>query len=491
MEISVSIKSYVILERDSGKVLKSGVSESDLISEVDCLIESGLNISFLPEEAAAGSVSAGSIAVRFDGKSQIKPLHTIKAFMDDFNSRVTNRFNPKNVSTKDFTIKIDEAFDMDSVFSRLGSMERAGSKKKTEGTTFGIEDDNGNIMRVTVRAEQAKEFEEEVAKYIADIKMNLDGLPSPKEAKELSMAELLFNLKDKFDIIDVDFPKIPKDVIYNADKASVGAPTTPTETDDGMPAEDMADEFEDSGEPLDLTDFEEDGESSEGEAEFGDTEGDEMFDDESVEDFVEEPESDESSILTKVIDMLKAQAESDIERAKAEAEKARAEQARYTAQATQNAIKDEEEALRYEVEMEEQKRREKEAQKRIDMAKHRISKTMSASSGAFSESFAGVESTRSVMNDKRAIMLRWRPEPDDTPERIAEKRAMQQEELRIWAARMRMARRAESIDAKNKRSETEQNKKEQNVRQPQDSDATAPQTRMDGQQAQPQAKKGF
>lgn len=477
--------SYSIIESHTKKILKTKVSEADLVSTLDTYINEGVNASFIEETASAGAVSAGAIAINMSGDSGGSNMQTLKKFMDDFNSRVKNKFSPKTLSKRDFVLTINEEFDMQSVFSRLSSMEKSGSKKKTEGTTFGIEDDDGNIMRVTVRADQAQDFETEVAKYIADIKMNLDGLPSPKEGQELSMAELLFTLKDRFDIIDVDFPKIPKDVIYNADKASVGAPTPPPMEmgDDETPLD--GENLDDLSEPLDLTDFEDE----EGEMPSGDEMGDEMDlgDDESVEDFPEEIEGEgsEGSILAKVIDMLKAQAESDIEKAKADAEKARAEQARYTAQATQATVRDQEELLRYEAEMEEQKRREKEAQKMADMAKHRISKTLSTTAG-LRESSTEIPSSRAMLRMKQDIINRYRTSPEDTQEEINKKRRLMNAELRVWQAKMRLSKESEQIDRQQQNKDRQQGR-EQDKQQPNDQQ----QGQQGQEQGQPNQQRGF
>jgi hypothetical protein len=255
------------------------------------------------------------------------------------------------------------------------------------------------------------------------------------------MAELLFNLKDKFDIIDVEFPKIPGDVIYNADKA-----TYKTDTGDGMGDMEQSpvgdDEFDPSA-PLDLSDLPPDEDGAEGmDAEGGEGDlGDEFTDDASVEDFPDDMAdtgSSESSILAKVIDMLKAQAESEVEKAKASAEQARAEQARYTAQATQFAIKDQEEQLRYELEMDEQKKKEKDARRMADMAKHKISKTMSSVNGMMSEADEGATPSL-VMRQRQLILQRFAIQPNDSVEVRAYKNKQRQAAMREWKAKYEQA----------------------------------------------------
>lgn len=459
---------YKLVDRATGIILAEQVSNEELNDLKETYQDIGYEVDLI-ETAAGGSTGASSIAVNLSGNTK-QPMQLMKSFMNNFNSKVKNRIQHKHKKYRDFFIKIDEAFDMESVFSRLASMEKAGQSKRTEGTTFGIEDDNGNIMKVTVRADQAEEFEQEVARYLADIKMNVENLPFSKTSKNISMAELLFNMKDKFDIIDVEFPKIPGDVIYNADKA-----TYKTGNMD-IGATDTEGEFEDNPmDPLDLTDFEEP-QSPEGETGDMDME-DELADAESVEDFPEETEgSTEGSILAKVIDMLKAQAESEVERAKAEAEKARAEQARYTAQATQFAMRDQEERLRYELEMEEQKKREREAKKMAELAKHRISKTLSLTSG-ISEADEGATPAM-VLRQRQAINARYAVQPTDTPEDRQYKAKQRAEAMREWTSRYRQALNKERYDRVKAEQEKRQGKQPADPRQ------------QKQQQQQPNAQQG-
>lgn len=448
---------YKLVDKATGIILAEQVSNEELNDLKETYQDIGYEVD-LVETAAGGSTGASSIAVNLSGDTK-QPMQLMKSFMNNFNSKVKNRIQHKHKKYRDFFIKIDEAFDMESVFSRLASMEKAGQSKRTEGTTFGIEDDNGNLMKVTVRADQAEEFEQEVARYLADIKTNVENLPASKTAKNISIAELLFNMKDKFDIIDVEFPKIPGDVIYNADKATyktgnmdIGAMGTEGKSEDNPM------------DPLDLTDFEE---PQSQKAAPGDTDmgtKDELADAESVEDFPEETEgSTEGSILAKVIDMLKAQAESEVERAKAEAEKARAEQARYTAQATQFAMKDQEEQLRYELEMEEQKKREKEAKKMAELAKHRISKTLSVTSG-ISEADEGATPAM-VMRQRQMINARYAVQPTDTPEDRQYKARQRAEAMREWTSRYRQALNKERYDRVKAEQEKRQGKQPADPRQ--------------------------
>lgn len=454
-------KKYKLIDDTNNIVLAESLDESDGAILKQEFQRIGRQASLI-EDAAAGATSATAIAVDMSG-GRSGNMSTIKQFMDEFNKRVVNT---KKKNGKDLFITVNEAFDIDSVFSRLSSMEKAGKPRKTEGTTFGIEDDNGNIMKVTVRADQSQEFEQEVARYLADIKTSVESFPSNRGSKDISMAELLFKMKDQFDIIDVEFPKIPSDVIYNADKASYDTGNSDMMPDDQMGAEspEGMENGEDLMEPLDLTDYEDTEGSAPEELPNGEEEPDMDADIEDLSE-PENMEDTEGSILTKVIDMLKSQAESEIERAKAEAEKARAEQARYTAQATQFAIKDQEEQLRYELEMEEQKKREKEAQKLADMTKHRLSKTMSAASG-IREADEGA-TPEMVMRQRQQISARYAILPTDSPEQRQYKALQKAEAMREWTSRYRQALNKSRFDKIMADKEAQQANKSQQQRNPQ------------------------
>jgi hypothetical protein len=187
------------------------------------------------------------------------------------------------------------------------------------------------------------------------------------DLKDISLAELLYKLKDLFDVRDVEFPSIPEDIIYNADETS----TTVSNDDVDIQDENVPpDEFDLEGESNFEDEFnpEEIGDETE--------EGEEIIDDESVEDFSEiEDESSTQSILMSIIDMLKSQAEEQKARHEAEAEKARAEQAEYSARAAEATLNNREELIAMQAEKNEQKSKEKEAKKQADLATYRYKKS--------------------------------------------------------------------------------------------------------------------
>lgn len=451
----------------------------------------------LNETAGGGATGAGGVAVRTDGPGiSGKQRRSLQDYLRKFQKRVVNRY--KFAPVTPFPIRLGEAFDLQDVLSRLRGIE-GKSVEPRDNVTYGVEDDEGNIMKVTVRKDQAAEFEAVLAHELADIEaFSVTG----EQGKDVSMAELLYNLKDKFDIIDVEFPKIPTDVVYNADQATVQPasqmPANDQVTDDQTNLDQGGDMGGDLGAPgmgdddlgpvangrdkLDLNDISGEGiDDLEGDAMGGESEpGDELTlepegDAEGVEGF-EEPPADEGSILDRVLDMLKAQAEAETAKANAEAEKYRADQAEYSARAAQATVAQQEELARMEADMEKQKAQEKQAKKLADIAKYRVQQT---SSFGVNESDSG-ETVALVRKLMAALPQKWEVFPNDDMATRAYKNQQQANEMRELQARMRSAR-AREIYAKQQR---EKGQQEQNPNQQQQ------QQNQRGQQQQPNGQQG-
>lgn len=460
----------------------------------------------LNETAGGGATGAGGVAVRTDGPGiSGKQRRSLQDYLRKFQKRVVNRY--KFAPVTPFPIRLGEAFDLQDVLSRLRGIE-GKSVEPRDNVTYGVEDDEGNIMKVTVRKDQAAEFEAVLAHELADIEaFSVTG----EQGKDVSMAELLYNLKDKFDIIDVEFPKIPTDVVYNADQATVQPasqmPANDQVTDDqtnldqdddmgmggdigapgGMEGDDLGpvangkdkmnlDDI--SGEGID--DLEGDAMGGEGSPEGdlgalepeGDAEGVEGF---------EEPPADEGSILDRVLDMLKAQAEAETAKANAEAEKYRADQAEYSARAAQATVAQQEELARMEADMEKQKNQEKQAKKLADIAKYRVQQT---SGFGVNESDSG-ETVALVRKLMAALPQKWEVYPTDDLETRSYKNQQQANEMRELQARMRSAR-AREIYAKQQR---EKGQQQQNPNQEQQQNGQQQQNQR-GQQQQPNGQQG-
>lgn len=338
----------------------------------------------LKETASAGSTGGGAIAtVPHRLGDDMRRRESLKGFLLRFYKGLSNKTNMKTV--KPYFTGIKEAYDLSDVVSQLKGLENSDVKDDNT-VTYGVEDDNGNIMKISVKRDQAKDFEYRLASDMADAKdSHMSGTTS-----KVSLAELLYDLKDEFNIVDVEFPKIPKDVIYNADKATKAPPdgVAPSgnegdEMDDMNPDQNLEGQgdqggegFDENGAPLQGEGEEGEKDLEQGESDF-DEEGEEPEgDDESVEDFGQEASTEGSpeSILQQVMDMLKAQAEAETAKANAAAEESRAKQAEYSYKSAQATVAHEAEFAQMEADADEQKQKQKDAKRLADLAKSKVQK---------------------------------------------------------------------------------------------------------------------
>lgn len=460
----------------------------------------------LKETASAGAIGTGSIAVNTGGSGGAVSWQEL---MKKYKGKKAG-YKP----VKPFSITINESFDLQDVLSRLNGIEGKSTDwaNSRDNVTYGVEDDEGNIMKVTVRKPQAKEFEVYLAQQLGDQKQaSLSG----DTVQSVSMAELLFNLKDKFDIIDVDFPKIPTDVVYNADKASTQAPTEqpaggPINNDmvgddqvggpdalGGAPGaggdagglgdlgggEDDLPPVGNRGGEIDLNDVEAEddmsapgadllsGAGGKGAPGAGDDAGGLGGDDDlgldndadGVTDFTEPTESEDDSILNKLIGLMKAQAEAETAKANAEAEKARAEQAESSARAADATIKQEEEIARMELEDDRVKDQEKRSKQLADIAKFRA-KQKGAGAG-LNEADAN-ETSQMIRRQMSLLPQQWAVSPDDTPQTANYKKSQRINAMRELQARLRMAI-AREAEARRLRAEGKNANPDKNVQQAQ------------------------
>lgn len=446
----------------------------------------------LKEAAAGGSTGAGSIAVRHDNSRSThrhdkkygdREWHrpdarkeVEKGQLSDAareNLKAAKEKLAKKKTLKGFIadrakklLRISEAADMDDVLSKL----RSANYASTENTvSYGIEDDEGNTMRVTVRQDQAADFEKRISEELADIvNLNKSGMSQFKETKkDVSMAEILFRLKDEFDIVDVAFPTIPTDGIYNADKVTYGAPdsadTALSDIKDGNADDAMGDEFDD----LDMEPTNTDSDMGDDDIESDELEG--MDDDIStnLEDI--DTGSNEKDMMSKILDMLKADAEAKIAQANAEAEKAKALQAEYTARATNATVQQQEELMRMEAQMAAQKEKEKEAKKIADLAKFRAQSSKVAESLAFAGSllreYDDYDTVQTLSRQMSLLRQKFAPKPGDSPEMIRKKRMDMTSARRELMIRMERVRRNDSFNKEQERQNSQQNNPPQNQQQ--------------------------
>lgn len=338
----------------------------------------------LDETAAAGSVGAHSVAVRFDSKRDnhptLKRTGSFLDFMQQHGKKPANSFNPTPIE-KPFKLK--ENVSLDHIYSKLSGIGNQSRMSEDNTQTYGVEDDEGNLMKITVRGDQQEEFEAALARELAEVeeyKMTGKG----GYGRNVSMAEVLYNLKQNFDLVNVEFPEIPKDKVYNADKVS---DPEDVETDLPDPEKNVgnADTEGQEDEELGDVDFGEEGEE-EGEEDLESPEsGEENEEEEDLGTEFGEEEGNEESMLKNIIQMLSAEAEARRATAEAEAEKSRALQAKYSMMAAQEEMENQEELARMEKEMEAQKEKEKEAKKLADLARFKMRNSVEEGYSSFGE----------------------------------------------------------------------------------------------------------
>lgn len=233
----------------------------------------------------------------------------------------------ENMGDQQGTIVPD--FDSSEVTAKLKALEKRDSEDFRDTVTFGLEDDDGNVVRVRVKYDQAAEFEKAMQSFMLDANED-EQLPE--------IAELLFKLKDQFDIVDVEWPEIEEDeeegqVLDNGempqgDEGGIGL------TDDGELAGGMAD-----GDDLGL-----------GGA---------------------PAEPAVTDLLTQVIDMMKADAEARKADARAREAEAKNREAEAAISQAQTRVKHEEELLDMDTYNKQKKEQEKEAKRLAQLAQWR------------------------------------------------------------------------------------------------------------------------
>jgi hypothetical protein len=295
----------------------------------------------LREDAAVGSTTAGDMAGArgslFGGvvaKRKIPKAERVQRiqFSNRANWNIRESFMSELLEFSDTgnAFTSTNKFNSADVISKLVAAEKqTGIDRKS--IAFGIEDDSGNIVKVYVPPEQAGDFQKVLDTIVVDTAMN-----------NQEIGEILFNLKDKFDIINVEWPALPED-----------------EEETVPPAEGK----DDTSTDLEMTD------------DSTDTSGDNDMDiaTNSPVDSNSSDSSDSSvsSALDKVIDMLKADANARTAEANAKAQEAKAKEAEYASKMAEQRVKSEEEVLDMEAFYKHKSDEQKEARKLMKLAKYR------------------------------------------------------------------------------------------------------------------------
>jgi len=257
-------------------------------------------------------------------------------------------------------------FDASDVLSKIDSAQKQ-EKMNDDTTAFGLEDDEGNLVKVYVKTDQAEEFENTLASMLAG-QLADDADPDAENANAKEIAEVLYELKDKFDIVDVEWPGVETDEEEEqevVDPAQAGGAEGGAAPAGGAEGGDMGAE---GGEDLGLGDEEGD------ELGLGDEEGDMEADDGA------------KSALQDVIDVMKADAEAKMADANAREAEARAKEAEYSAQGAASKVKREEQVFDMEAAEKEEKGRKKEGEQQAKLARFQHSKAQDSEANLSFES---------------------------------------------------------------------------------------------------------
>jgi hypothetical protein len=315
----------------------------------------------LYETVSAGAISAGAFAnsrgplfayKKGKKKGKNKMLKRQIAFPGLFSGYkpVTSDSNDAfhhfyaNVN-EDIGVKVTHKINAADVISKLKSAEEKSHKNKNS-KGFALEDEDGKIVKVYVSHEEAEDFEEALASMLGDSDDDEDGDNSANE-----IAEVLFKLKDRFDILDVEWGEIQAD-----------------------------EEEEEEASPEDDTETEEDPDAALGDEE--DVAGEE--DDVSPEDAT----GDEGA-LNQLIDIMKADAEAKLAQAEAQKAAAEAEKAKAAADAASHKVRQEEQILDMEAEEAAEKEAAAEAKKLAKLARYQHKKAQGAETDEVEDMFTG------------------------------------------------------------------------------------------------------
>lgn len=173
----------------------------------------------LNETDAGGSTSAGSIAGNrgysiFGQRS--KPLQRVvkvptisfkndarklKSYTKSSGKGVSWGFGTFLANNLPNAMGVSENFNLSDALAKISNAAKQSQETSNNTVTFGLEDDKGGIIKVFVDAEQSSEFEEELAKQLE------------VDMKKVEIAELLFNLRNEFNIVNIVWPKIIDDAV--------------------------------------------------------------------------------------------------------------------------------------------------------------------------------------------------------------------------------------------------------------------------------------
>jgi len=267
---------------------------------------------------------------------------------NDIKVNFKNRFGWSLIAETLGVASDEPTFDAADVISKLDAAEKRANINK-DTVAFGLEDSEGNITKVYVKADEADDFESTLASLLAG-----EDDDNDEQNTSMEIAEVLHNIKDKFDIVDVEWPQIAGD---EEQEQTVGAEEGGEQLPPGVEKE-----------PTDLTPGAEPEPEAEQEPEMAAGE-----------------EGGAESALQQVIDMMKADAEAKKAEAEARKEEAKARQAEMAAKTAGEKVKQEEDVLDMEAYYGQKKTEEQETKRLAQLAKYRHDKARDAETKLASE----------------------------------------------------------------------------------------------------------
>lgn len=205
----------------------------------------------IKESASSGASGAGGVAndrgnSLFAGGSQDKKsvtrMMTRMGFIDlsEIPSKANRKKWLKMVESTAYGSEM-KPYDYNEVLSKLDQAVKT-SKAGNDVAVFGVEDDEGAIVKIYVAKDQAEEFEAALGEMLAgESEMSPTGQYEAISGKDI--AEIIFELKSKFDIVDADWGDIKGSEEEEAEADVVAGDEEDMEDMDDMEdMEDMEDE---------------------------------------------------------------------------------------------------------------------------------------------------------------------------------------------------------------------------------------------------------
>jgi hypothetical protein len=297
-------------------------------------------------------------------------------------------------------------------------------KLKKDSVAYGIEDEEGNITKVYIDKAQEHDFKRELSNLL-------------RNDDKLDIAEILFDLRNTFNILFVDWPNMVED-----------------EETENVLDKDKEGEDGEGGEPKP---GEEGPEGPEGEPKPGE--------EEPKEGPLPEPappaEPDSESILLKVIDMLRADAEAKRAESVAKAKESEAETAKFSVQLSNIKVKNEEDMLKADEYFKKQADEKREKDRIAKLAKYRnevVKNTTYEADMSFLQTIAELteEMVEPVVEDTNTDVQMLQT-------RIADINSRKMRAMKVYDDQLRLLQ--QQLAAKTKQSQSQQDRMQQQTQQ--------------------------